>query len=558
MPPERYLAAGPLWRALETVFPVRFGPRPFGAWDGADGAVVFDPRGPHTGLGADPPPLPALVCLEHLEGNLTGQKPRSRLVSFSRSGLLDSRLRGRELSDRSLPAGPDGDGRLPGECLAAVRGGAAWSALVRSGVRTDFTIHSPPVPSAGEPLKQYLAEGDFLRLMPLVHFLRGVTADEAWTPPPLRACYLFDDPNLHWRTYGYVDFHEIARSARAHGYHVSAAMVPIDTWMVWPETKRLFRSGRSLLSLAMHGAAHTKNELGRLHDYSRARALILHALRLVSRFESRTGIPVDRVMAPPHGVCSEAAMREMSSLGIEAAAVSKPQPWLLGPPSGAPSLRWGPADFSAGGIPVLPRCAICYPADEIVLRAFLDQPLVLYAHHWDLAARRGTGVLDERAVEIDSLGAVAWLPLGRIARTNFMIRQEGARLRIRPFSRRIALDVPEGVREVTIDVDDPALEGHGAVAVGPAVPEGRRPSETAGATFEVLGPGRMEVFITHPGEVDSGAASPLGVRLWPYVRRALTAARDRLQPVLGLPRRQFRGPTCSVEDSEVAPGRTTR
>ncbi len=540
MPPERYLAAGPLWRALETVFPVRFGPRPFGAWEGADGAVVFDPRGP--GTGADPPPLQALVCLER---DRTGRKPRSRSVRFGRSGLLDSRLRGRELSDRSLPAGPDGCGRLPGECLAAVQGGAAWSALLRGGVRADFTVYAPPVPSASEPLKGYLAEGNFLRLMPLVHFLRGVTADEAWTPPPLRACCLFDDPNLHWRTYGYLDFHEIARSARAHGYHVSAAMVPIDAWMVWPETRRLFRSGRSQLSLALHGAEHTKDELGRLRDCGRARALLRHALRLVSRFESRTGIAVDRVMTPPHGACSEAAMREMSPLGIEAAAVSKPQPWLAGPPSGAPSLRWGPADFSAGGIPVLPRWAIYYPADEIVLRAFLDQPLILYAHHWDLAARRGTGVLDERAAEIASLGAVAWLPVGGIARTNFMTRLEGARLRIRPFSRRMTLDVPEGVREVAIEADDPALEGHGAVAVGPAVPDGRRSSETVVATFEVLGPGRMEVFLTHPGEADLRAPSPQGLRLWPYVRRALTEARDRLQPVLGLsrkaiPRRQFR------------------
>ncbi|MHC5058722.1 MAG: hypothetical protein ACYTKD_29030 [Planctomycetota bacterium] len=540
MPPERYLVAEPLWRALETVFPVRFEPRPFGAWEGSDGVVIFDPRGPRTGSGADPPPLQALV---YLDRDRTGRKPRSRPVRFSRSGLLNSRLRGREMSDRSLPTGPDGDGRLPGECLAAVQGGVAWSALLRGGVRADFTVYPPPVPSAGEPLKGYLSEGNFLGLMPLVHFLRGVTAEEAWTP-----CYLFDDPNLHWRTYGYVDFHEIARSARAHGYHVSAAMVPIDTWMVWPETRRLFRSRKSLLSLALHGAEHTKRELGRLRDRGQARSLLQHALRRVSGFESRTGIPVDRVMAPPHGVCSEVAMREMSPLGIEAAAVSKPQPWLLGPPSGAPSLRWGPADFSAGGMPVLPRWAICYPADEIVLRAFLDQPLVLYAHHWDLAPRRGpsprrsgfgraggTGVLDERAAEVASLGKVAWLPLGKIVRTNFMTRLEGARLRIRPFSRRMTVDVPEGVREVAIEADDPALEGHGAVAVGPAVPDGRRPSETASATIEVLGPGRMEVFITHPGKADPRAASPLGVRLWPYVRRVLTAARDRLQPVLGLP-----------------------
>jgi hypothetical protein len=311
-------------------------------------------------------------------------------------------------------------------------------------------------------------------------------------------------------------------------------MVPIDAWMIWPETRRLFKSAKSQLSLALHGAAHTKEELGRLSDSGQARALLQNALRLVSGFESRTGIPVDRVMAPPHGACSEIAMREMSPLGIEAAAVSKPQPWLPGPPSGAPFLQWGPADFSAGGMPVLPRWAICYPIDEIVLKAFLDQPLILYGHHWDLAARRGTGVLDEKAAEVSSLGSVAWLPLSKIVRTNFMTRLEGTRLRIRPFSRRMTIDVPEGVREVVIEADDPALQSHGALVVGPTVSDGRRFSETARTTIEVLGPGRMEVFLTCRSEVDSRAASPLRVHLWPYVRRALTAARDRLQPVLGL------------------------
>jgi hypothetical protein len=69
----------------------------------------------------------------------------------------------------------------------------------------------------------------WLQLLPLLHFLKRIRRRDEWQPPPMRACLMFDDPNLHWNTYGYVDLPLLARHARRFGYHVSLAMVPLDT-----------------------------------------------------------------------------------------------------------------------------------------------------------------------------------------------------------------------------------------------------------------------------------------------------------------------------------------
>ena len=52
-------------------------------------------------------------------------------------------------------------------------------------------------------------------------------------------------------------------------------------------------------------------------------------------------------------------------------------------------------------------------APELVLRAFLDQPLILYGHHEDVAP--GLDVLGEAAEDVNRLGETRWCSLGEIA-----------------------------------------------------------------------------------------------------------------------------------------------
>src|SRR6202035_3410833 len=94
----------------------------------------------------------------------------------------------------------------------------------------------------------------------------------AWTRPQPRAAFMFDDPSLHWPSYGHIDFADIAKRATRGGFHVALATVPIDAWYANRRLVRLLRE-RRCLSLLLHGNQHLRCELGRVRDERAALAL---------------------------------------------------------------------------------------------------------------------------------------------------------------------------------------------------------------------------------------------------------------------------------------------
>src|SRR2546422_643936 len=127
-------------------------------------------------------------------------------------------------------------------------------------------------------------------------------------------------------------------------------------------------------------------------------------------------------MAPPHGACSQAAARAMLALGFEAVCFSNPYPWREGRGAPSPLTGWHPAELVAGGLPVLPRHHLAAPREELVFRALLGQPQIIYLHHWDL--RDGLDVLAQAAADVDALGEVRWGPPDWIAKGSFSSRLE--------------------------------------------------------------------------------------------------------------------------------------
>ena len=78
----------------------------------------------------------------------------------------------------------------------------------------------------------------------------------------MRAAFVFDDPNLRWRSYGFIDYRRLLAHADAHGYHVAMAMIPLDAGAAARRDARAVRaSGRDRLSLVFHGNDHVKHEL---------------------------------------------------------------------------------------------------------------------------------------------------------------------------------------------------------------------------------------------------------------------------------------------------------
>jgi hypothetical protein len=390
--------------------------------DGADAAVA---------IGVEPPPsLPGVAFLD------TGGRGAG-LVDLSETSLRRRRLADDRADGPALPTGP-GD-----VVVAACRGRAV---LVRRG-RSYRAAVAPAELGATESLRDRFVVSQFLGLLPLVELLRGQAP-----VPAVGACFVLDDPNLHAARYGHVDFAALAAHAAAHGYHVTVATVPADAWFA---SARAVRAFGPTLSLTVHGNAHRAHELARPRTAAAREALVAQAVRRIERFEARTGLAVARVMVAPHEECSAEMMETLARSDFEALCNG------LGERSEERLLAdWLPLDLRAGGLPVLSRRPLAAPRDELALRAYLGQPIVLGLHHGDLAA--GLDVLAEAAAEIDALAAPAWQGAGEIVRRCVTTRRDGATLVVRPYGRRFVVDVPADVADVTVELPvthpEPAAE----------------------------------------------------------------------------------------------------
>jgi len=155
-------------------------------------------------------------------------------------------------------------------------------------------------------------------------------------------------------------------------------------------------------------------------------------------------------------------------------------------------------------------------------RAFLGQPLVLYAHHTDL--KDGLELLANRADEVRALGVNSWRSLGNIATDVFSAYRFGENMEFTLHSQRARLAVPVGVSHARF------------------LSVGRDPNETT-LRLEVRDArGLREIAHGEAAAVDAGkitvslVASPTAASTragWPFrgaLRRLLTESRDRAAP----------------------------
>ena len=515
-PPKAFEARGRLFDALRQAHPAVFEPRELGEWGGYDAAIAFGGDADRAGSGEHDP----AYRLFFPDGAATPGRTRVQLAD---AAALDPVLRERRLDEDHAGAQPLAV--APGETVLAAAGrDPLWSSTAGGAVHRAAV--APPDLCSRSGLRTLLGPRRWLSLVPLEHFLREVTAPLAWELPPLRAALMYDDPNLHWPSYGRLRFADLAQHASLHGYHAAIAMVPLDGRFVHPSVGKLFRERADVLSLAMHGNDHIRLELYRDMRPDVRCAVIAQALRRSDAFERRYGIQVDRVMSGPHGLSAEDAIAAMFSLGVEGFAGDWPFPWAPPdtPPDGWPLAGWQPAQL-IHGLPVLPRSLFTSPADDVVFRAFLRQPLIAYGHH-----DAGGDVLGAVARHVNGLGDVRWQSLEEIARSNYAVRRAGATLLVKPYSRRFAVEVPAGVDELVVEVDagygtlaPPVVDAvsAGAPLAGAAASGGRRsflPPEGGGMVEIVLRP-------AVPVDPERVAEPPWGS--WPVFRRVLTEARDR-------------------------------
>ncbi len=518
---EHYTA---LWAALERVFPVQFVADAPPAQ--AIGAIVFD----------DEP------AADRAGPSLTLPLPDDRSthggVRVQTSALVpDTTLAAMDLIDA-------GEGMLPlrpatGEVvLAETDTGPVWLMTADSDVGPSFRCARPlPDLAHGAALRDHLTLGDFLGLVPLVLAIRSWLGPSGWTEPPLRATFLFDDINLHGRRYGFIPFQALADDGAEHGYHTIMATIPLDAWFTHPTARRVF--GRDdVLSLVFHGNDHTTRELDSVESVDDALAKMAQGLRRITAFEAKSGLHVGRIMTPPHGACSSAVAEALFRLGYRSVCIEDVASWSAEPDPDPALHGWFPADFVAGGLPVVPRTLFDHDPRELAFRAFLRQPLVVYGHHEDLA--EGLDLLRTFAAIVNRLGDVRWCDLDEMLDTNIATRVTDSTLHVRTYAGDATIDIPEGIDTVALQTPgvagtlaDTALSCDGA-PVGFTSDAWQRVHVDRTA---VAGDTTVATHIASTLPVEASAVPSPDRHPWPLVRRVLTETRDRGMPIAARARR---------------------
>jgi hypothetical protein len=519
-PPTELARRAELFDALVEAFPgIRFEGRGPGELAGIDALIEFGDAS--AAVAAAEAGMPALALL-----GPEGAAGPPVEVALGSTDDLDRRLRGRALFDRHLGEPVPLPAPAGAVVLAQHEGRSLWT---RRGL-LDVAAVGPDELGPDEPLRMRLRGERCLALLPLIELLRTLDDGAGWQPPPPRATFLLDDPNLHWPSYGFVKLRELADHGDRHGYHLALAMVPLDAWFAHPRAASLLRE-RASLSLLVHGNDHLGRELGRA-DTGGALALAAQAQRRIDAFEHHSGVPVSRVMAPPHEACSEAIADALPRAGFEAITMTRPFPWLAEspdqwlskPPDSGRLTGWRPADVTPNGLPVMLRHPLTgggHSPSEVVLRAYLNQALILYGHQEDLAD--GLDVLARLATDVNRIGVAGWGSLADLAAGNFERLREGELLRIRPYSRRIEIEVPEGVAELVVE-RPPGSRAEDSV---------RSPGHRArlGKPFPVAAGERIELSLSAPDAVSPTSIPAPRRRAWPIARRIAAEARDRAAPI---------------------------
>lgn len=498
-----------------------------GRFDGLIGVLVIGDRPP----GVVPLPLADF----HLVPVDIGVAPRA-LLRFGSHRKVPEPFRSRELSTPCVI--PHEVDPPCGTVMATAEGRPVWISCVVEGQRHDTSWIAADSLDKISGAFDRLNGTRFMDFLPVLEWMRSISGFYEWSRPPVRACMMFDDPNMHALRYGYVDYPRLAEEGRLHRYHTSFATVPFDAYYVNPVVSRCFRENSDTLSLLVHGNNHTHRELAGGKDQHERLDQMRQALQRMKNLDQKTGLNTAKVMAPPHGACSEAMIRAMRDVGFEAACIS---------PASVRSANLGARWTNDLGLypaamvsdfPVIPRFRLeANREGSIWLARYLDQPIIPVGHHWDLA--EGTKLLARTSDIINKLGNVVWADIATLARRNYRHRVEGSRLRLQPFGRIVRIEVPEGV--TSIEIEAPWLASsdrfvpysHGEGLVGNQIIDGKK-SETK---INVMQGDCVDLELTRTELAAPTQALPR-TPLRAILRRLLVEIRDRSMPYYGKIKRE--------------------
>jgi hypothetical protein len=521
-PAAEYQSHRLLFDMLSSGLAVAFVPHTPGQYDDLDGLIMLSENREMINRALEH----GLACYQVHSSQPMPVSPSSA-IRFTPSTSIHRAFRNHELVDPSVTdfsTVPES-----AETLAEVENKPVWS-VDRTGRRESHHVGVRfPLLGSEDFFHTQFRGSRWFAMVPLLHFLRKVMGPDGWKLPEPRATFIIDDPNLHHRSYGYIDFQALAKHAATHNYHATVATIPLDTWYFNRDVAALFRSQKQRISMMMHGINHISEELAR--DYTEAEALELLAagLRRIAAFEARSGVKVDRVMAAPHGAFAESVADPMLRLGYEAGCVS------IGS-----LVHWNPSkNWSSDlGIPIAQNLGShAFPVFhrtgtnemDIRLAAFLGHPVVIATHHQDYISNFAR--IESLANMVNEISSPQWMPIENISRTNYVSSvDDSGILQVRPYTRRLTVPLPEGV--VGLQLLASPFCGASPIYI-------RRPSQGDAQDFENTARLRcsvsnnvMKISFPPSDPVDYNKVDRMPLGLWPVARRLLAEGRDRSKPML--------------------------
>jgi hypothetical protein len=449
-------------------------------------------------------------------------------ITFASSAAVHRAFRGKTLADSSLINFSPVSNSF--ESLAKVGEQTIWGVEQQGDQEHHRVGVDIPVFTERDFFHNHFRNLRWFAMVPLLHFFRRLLGPDGWPAPEPRASFIIDDPNLHHRSYGYIDFEKLANHAAAHNYHATIATVPLDAWYFDRKVVDLFQTHKKHISLMMHGVNHVADELARSYKEQDALSLLATGLRRIADLESRSGVAVARIMAAPHGAFAEFIADLMVRLGYEAACVSigsllRWNPQKLWPPNLGFSMAQPLGNL---GFPVFHRIGLS--ETDVRLSAFLGHPVIVATHHQDCVSNFAR--LESMTNTVNSIDSVRWMGIEEISKTNFVSKMQNETLHIWPYSRRLVVPLSAEITEVevcrspycggfTIDLHNHRQDGTEAAVHN--IPARYRISNNT-----------LEIFFPPSNAVDYNQVESKSVGMWPIVRRLLTEARDRTQPILSL------------------------
>jgi hypothetical protein len=248
---------GLLFRALGELYPAEFRNIQAAGHDALDAVIVLDGN-LTAGLAAAANGTPSYVVMG---GHGEPDNAAGRPALFGTSTILEPCLRNQVMVvDREDTAIRPLVAQTGDEILAS-EAAPIWLARPAGRGLCQAVNTSPPASLPNQFLFQHLNGRRFMGLLPLLHFLRQVVRGIDWEGPPSRACFVFDDPNLHWRSYGFLNYRVLAAHAVRHNYCASVATIPLDAWWVNAGVAVTLRSCSPRISVLIHGNNHTAHEM---------------------------------------------------------------------------------------------------------------------------------------------------------------------------------------------------------------------------------------------------------------------------------------------------------